>query len=121
MRLYNYQLLAGDEAIPVQLSVAGADGKVRSVALARSGYTERRHVPPFEFNMLPGGVAYIALDHFESHAGPKAFEQALPQIMQATALIIDLRKNGGGSSDSGTALMRHLSNHRSAADFEKRT
>ncbi|WP_348698856.1 S41 family peptidase [Duganella fentianensis] len=110
VRVYNYQLLAGDEAVPVQLSVAGADGKVRSVTLARSGYTDRRHPPAFEFKMLPGGVAYIALDHFESDAGPKAFKQALPQIMQAKALIIDVRKNGGGSTEYGTAIIRHLSN-----------
>ncbi|MYN46299.1 hypothetical protein GTP23_14705 [Pseudoduganella sp. FT93W] len=118
VRMYNYQLLAGDASMAIRLTLAGADGKPRNVSLRRSGYSDLRKAPQFEFKMLKGEVAYISLDHFESDAGPKAFEQALPSILKAKALVIDVRNNGGGSTEFGTAVLRRLTNqpiHGSAA------
>ena len=43
-----------------------AGGKRSEVELARSGYTDIRSVPPFEWSTLGGNVAYVALNSFES-------------------------------------------------------
>lgn len=110
VRMFAYQLLAGSADRNVALTVAGADGKRREVSLARKGYTDLRKYQPFQFKMLKGDVAYISLDHFESEDGVKAFEAALPAIMKARALVIDVRQNGGGSSWYGQQILKHLSN-----------
>jgi C-terminal processing protease CtpA/Prc len=107
LRTFSYQLLAGERDRPVTLTLRGADGKQRDVVLPRSGW-EASAEPRFPFRMLPNGIAYLRLDHFESADGPKAFEQALPQIRAAKALILDLRTNGGGSTDYGTEILLHL-------------
>ena len=109
LRMYTYQLLAGDARIPVTLTLRDAAGKERQETLARSGYDDIERAAPFTFRMLPGGVAYFALDHFESDAGVKAFEQALPTILKAKALVIDVRRNGGGSSEYGWEILSYLS------------
>ena len=38
----------------------------------------------------------------------KAFEAVLPQIMRAKALVIDVRGNGGGSTDVGDRILAYL-------------
>lgn len=108
VRTYSYQLLAGDAGTPLKLSLRDAAGSVRDETVARSGYTDVQARPKFAFHMLPGDVAYIALDHFESDAGVQAFRAALPQVMKASALVIDVRRNGGGSAEFGNAILAYL-------------
>lgn len=110
VRMYGYQLLAGDAATPVRLSVVSANGLQRDMEVQRSGYADIHKRPAFEFKLLAGGVAYIALDHFESDESVKAFENALPSIQKARALVIDVRNNGGGSTEFGHQILRHLTN-----------
>ena len=107
-RLYSRFLLAGAADQPVKLQVRKADGRSVAVEVPRSGYRDLITPPAFEFRLLPSGVAYLALDHFESDAGLKAFEQALPQILQAKGLILDLRRNGGGNSSHGWSILSYL-------------
>ena len=109
VRTFGYQLLLGDAAPPLALTLRGAAGKERREEVARSGYTDIKRPERFAMRMLPGGVAYFALDHLESSAAVKAFEAALPSIMGAKALIIDVRANGGGSSNIGWDVLSYLS------------
>lgn len=109
LRMFTYQLLMGEAKTPVKLTLRDQRGRQREEALARSGYKPAKSPAPFAFRMLPDGVAYFALDHFESDAGVKAFERALPEIMNAKVLIIDVRGNGGGSTEFGHAVLRYLS------------
>jgi C-terminal processing protease CtpA/Prc len=60
--------------------------------------------------MLPSGVAYLRLDDFESDGGIKAFEAAWPEIRKARGLLLDVRTNGGGSTNFGTRILARLSN-----------
>jgi len=107
LRTYGYQLLMGDEARPLKLRVRGADGAERTETLQRSGHNQGPR--PFEFKMLPGGIAYFAVDHFENNEPVKMFEMVLPEILKARALILDLRHNGGGSSNFGYEILSYLS------------
>jgi len=109
VRMYGDQLLAGDGRAPLALTLRDAKGLVREVRIARGGYQDVRSPTRFAFRMLPGAVAYFALDHFEDDAGVKAFVAALPRIIDAKALVIDVRNNGGGSSAFGTELLGYLS------------
>jgi len=109
VRTYSYQLLAGDAARPVALTLRDAAGRERTVEVARGGYGDVKKPAPFALRMLPGGIAYFALDHLESKAAVSAFEQALPEIMKAKALVIDVRANGGGSTGFGWDILCYLS------------
>jgi carboxyl-terminal processing protease len=108
VRMYDYQLLRGDAQKPVLLALRGADGVERNESVARRGYDDVHWPPEFGFRMLSGEVAYLALDHFESSEGVKAFEKALPQILGAKGLVLDLRDNGGGSSNYGFEILSYL-------------
>jgi C-terminal processing protease CtpA/Prc len=107
LRTYGDELLSGDLARPLKLRLRGADGAEREETVARGG--QKSAPERFVFKVLPGGVAYIAIDDFESDKAVKALEKALPEILQARALIIDVRRNGGGNSDFGLQILSYLS------------
>lgn len=107
VRMYSYQLLAGNIASPVQLTLRRAKGSQHTIELERrlgNTISEAR----FPFRLLPGGIAYLRLDHFESDEGVQAFEKALPQILSSKGLILDVRSNGGGSSSHGQRILSYL-------------
>ncbi|MBL8522702.1 MAG: hypothetical protein JNN20_03335 [Betaproteobacteria bacterium] len=111
MRTYTYQLLSGDVAKPVALTIRDAQGKERIETVSRAPITDAGDVvrrERFGFSVTPEGVAVISIDHFESDAGVKALEKALPDILKAKGLVIDLRRNGGGSTNFGLAILSYL-------------
>jgi carboxyl-terminal processing protease len=107
LRTYTYQLLAGDRSKPVTLRLRSADGAERNEVLERSGAGEG--AKRFVFKMLPGQIAYISLDQFETDESVKVFEAALPEILKAKGLVIDVRRNGGGSTSHGLKILSYLS------------
>ncbi|HEX7813520.1 S41 family peptidase [Dyella sp.] len=110
VRVYSYGLLSGDKDTPVSLSLVDGRGHRSTVLVWRDGskYADRKEPDEFVFRMLPGQVAYLAIDDLESDAPVKAFEQHLPQIMQAKGLILDVRQNGGGSDGYAFQILSHL-------------
>lgn len=110
VRQYTYQLLHGDESKAVRLRLKSRSGAMREVNLARTGYDDVVSPPKFDFRLLPGNLAYLSIEHFESDAGVKALERAFPTILKARGLIIDVRSNGGGNSSFGVEVLRFLTN-----------
>ncbi len=108
MRSFSYQLLQGDAAAPIRLTLRDAQGTERQAEVARTGYTDVKRPERFAFRMLPGGVAYFALDHLENADAVKAFDKVFPEILKAKALVIDVRANGGGSSNFGWDVLSYL-------------
>jgi C-terminal processing protease CtpA/Prc len=58
--------------------------------------------------MLPGNIAYVALNTFGDNKAAEQFEQAFADISRADALVIDVRENGGGSSGVGYRVLKLL-------------
>jgi retinol-binding protein 3 len=58
---------------------------------------------------LPGNIGYLDLAYFspDSDAG-SAFAAAMKLLSGTDALIVDLRRNGGGSGDAVTALLSYF-------------
>ncbi|MGD1024523.1 MAG: S41 family peptidase [Candidatus Sulfotelmatobacter sp.] len=58
---------------------------------------------------LPGNVGYVDLAYFspDSEAGT-ALAAAMQLVSGADALIVDLRRNGGGSGETATALLSYF-------------
>lgn len=103
---YTVGLLRGRARDAVTLRLRAANGKERDEQIARSAGYHWPEAP--QFKMLANGVAYIRIDHFTDDSGLKTFEAALPQIMQARALVIDMRRNGGGNGGIGLEIMSYL-------------
>lgn len=86
--------------------------------VARGGYGLEK------IERLPGNVGYIELRNFGSttFVGP-AYTSALSLLSGTDALILDLRRNGGGSAGSVAYLMSHffpLGDVRHLSDFYDR-
>nr|WP_314863003.1 S41 family peptidase [uncultured Undibacterium sp.] len=108
LRTFSYQLLSGSEQQALHFRIRSADGKEKEIQVARSGYSDLEVSDNKNFKMLVGDIAYISIDHFENKNSVKAFTEAFPQIKKAKGLIIDVRKNGGGSSSYGLQILSYL-------------
>jgi peptidase S41-like protein len=77
-------------------------GFERQVRAANHGVTELR--------VLPGNIRYMAYDGF-MWIGPEsaaALENAMRFLSGGEAIIIDIRRNGGGDSDASQYLISHF-------------
>lgn len=104
------RLLAGEAGTSIALKVRDAKGAVRTVNVERQPRAQRiSHISaPFEFRMLPNDVAYIALNDFGTDAAADAYDKHYEEIAKSRAMIIDLRKNGGGNTPVGYRVLSTL-------------
>ncbi len=111
-RAYEYWLLRGPAGQPVELTLRDGEGRETKKAVPRVPTAEARKaaapLPPFEFKMLPGNVAYVALNSFGNDEAAKQFEAKFAEISQSEALVFDVRENGGGNSSVGWRVLGHL-------------
>lgn len=63
-----------------------------------------------ELKKLDRNIGYLRIKDFMASNFKKEFDKLYPQILQTSALIIDLRNNHGGNSGNGDYILRHLSN-----------
>jgi C-terminal processing protease CtpA/Prc len=92
------------------------DGSVFTLNLTHAKTTDTSFYPPFpkanpgllELKWYKGGIAYVALNSFGDRKIDSLFLQKLPELYAAKGLIIDLRNNGGGSTDIGTDILQYL-------------
>jgi len=107
-RTFWYGFLRGPSAKTVRLKLRDASGNEFQRDVERQGYRDARRIPPLDWRMLPGNVAYVALNDFSVDDVVKQWSDALPKMSAASAMILDLRLNGGGSSDIGYEVIRSL-------------
>jgi C-terminal processing protease CtpA/Prc len=111
VRTYEWDLLRGKEGTTVDLTLRAPDGRtfqrslVRKSGQSNSGGSGR---PDFEFKMLPGNIAYVAINTFGTATVQQEFESHFEDIAKSSALIFDVRRNSGGNSGYGTAILSHL-------------
>ena len=58
--------------------------------------------------MLPGNIAYVALNTFDDDKTADLFVAAFAEISKADAIVFDLRENGGGNSGVGYRILACL-------------
>ena len=87
------ELIGGPAGSVVELTVRGADGATRTVAVGRSRFT----LSSVEWRMLPDGVALLDIRLF-SEKTVEETRQALAAIAdkKAAGIVLDLRGNTGG-------------------------
>jgi len=62
----------------------------------------------FEFSILGGNVAYVALNTFMDPTVVTRFTEKLPTIRGCSGLILDLRRNHGGSDSIAYGIVAHF-------------
>ncbi len=62
----------------------------------------------FSFRVLPGNVAYVALNEFEDEINATEWDKHWPEISKAQGVILDVRENGGGSDSIGAHVLATL-------------
>ncbi len=80
----------------------------------------REPFTPFEFRMLAGDVAYVALHSFMYPGVVGSFEARLPALRRCAGVILDLRSNHGGNDSVGYGVAAHFL-RRPTAPIEVRT
>jgi len=112
VRLYHYFLLRGPKEVPVRLTLRDANGEMKSVSVHHYCEASSKCTWPgderVQFKMLPGNIAYLAVNEFEDDLGAKTMRDNFASITQAKALIVDVRKNGGGNHMNGIAILSML-------------
>ena len=111
VQTYVYNLLRGPKNRPVRLTFRDARGRQFTRVLPRSGYRKPPPTVPVRLRFLPGNVAYLQVNEFETDAGLQRFAAAFDSIKTTSALIIDLRQNGGGNSGNGWNILGYLTDH----------
>jgi len=110
------QALYGPPDRPVPIAYVTPDGERRRLMLNRDRRTRedewllptRSTRPRFELRWLDGDIAYVALNTFNDEAVVSDFEAALPDLYRAKALVVDIRRNGGGNSSNGYRIAAYL-------------
>lgn len=111
------RLLQGLEGETYNVKIKKPDNKVIHLALTHKKTEEKEVFPPFEkekelldFKWVNNKIAYLSLNSFSNKKIDSLFLQKLPELYKAKALIVDLRYNGGGSTDIGTEILKYLTN-----------
>lgn len=112
IRTFERRLLSGKAGVDVQLTLRASDGSTLQRSLPRKPRRETAAQSPlkpdFEFKMLPGNIAYVALNSFNTATAQKEFDRQFEDIAKSSGLIFDVRENGGGNSGYATAILSHL-------------
>jgi C-terminal processing protease CtpA/Prc len=114
--LCHAQLLQGLEGATFNIKIITPKGEQKSFTLTHKRTEDLNTFPPIqvdsllEFKWLENQVAYVALNSFGDNKINRDFEKILPELYKAKALIIDLRKNGGGMTGIGTDILKYLTN-----------
>jgi C-terminal processing protease CtpA/Prc len=109
-RTYTYSLLAGPAAAPVKLTLRTASGKPIELTVPRMPGVEADKLPaapPIELRMLPRKVAYVAINTFADSAAEQ-FEARFDELSRASALVLDVRNNGGGNGNVAYRVLQTL-------------
>ncbi|RYY97050.1 MAG: peptidase S41 [Chitinophagaceae bacterium] len=108
-------LLAGFAGDSYKVVFRRPDGTLLPLDLTHARSAEQAVFPGFDaaralldFRWLPNKVAYVSLNSFSDPKIDSLFEALLPELYTAKGLVIDLRYNGGGSTEIGTDILRYL-------------
>ncbi|MEC4048414.1 S41 family peptidase [Flavobacterium sp. SUN046] len=110
-------LLRGMSGDTYALKIKKPNKKIIEVNLTHKKTEEKEVFPDFDpdrslldFKWINKETAYIGLNSFSDAKIDSLFIDKLPELYKAKSLIIDLRHNGGGSTDIGAKILKYLTN-----------
>ena len=100
------ELIQGEEGTTVLLTLLSEEGESREAEVRRAAI-QNESVSACE--LLEGGVGYVALSNFYSGSAQQLNDAVDSLVEQgATALVFDMRNNGGGYVHELTQMLDHL-------------
>ncbi len=108
VRTYTYALLWGRKNQPVRLTLRDGDGTQQEVQVPRSGYEDRIEQPAVRDSLLPGNIGYLRVDTFGRDTIVRQMREVMERFQSTRGLVVDVRRNGGGNSNIGYALLKIL-------------
>ncbi len=109
-----YHLLRGYKGDKFTIQIKKPNQEVITLFLEHQMTEEKGIYPPFEnlnlleFKKMENGINYLGLNSFDDEKLDSLFQVILPDLYNSKGLIIDLRNNGGGSTNIGFNVLKHL-------------
>lgn len=115
-------MLAGAPGSVFNIKIRKPDGHLSQLQLKHGKTTDSIYFPEYgklfdeqkrkllDFKMLDNRLAYVGLNGFSNPKIDTLFDEILPKLYNAKGLILDLRFNGGGSTNIGTYILQYLTN-----------
>ena len=110
LRAYR-ELLEGPKDSPVNIRIRSLNGTTQDLTLIRRSEWKEKpwtQLPNFEYKELSDGIIYVAVRTFGSENVVKQFDQIFEKVRKARGLIIDVRENGGGSTENAHGIISYL-------------
>jgi len=107
-------LLQGLMGTSYKVKIRRPDGSILPLTLTHESTKDTAFYPPFpagnllELKWYDHDIAYLALNSFDDPKIDSLFMDKLPELYKAKGLIIDLRNNGGGSTNIGTRILQYF-------------
>lgn len=110
------RMLEGYVGTSYDLKMKLPNGKTKYLKLTNKKTDEEEVFPPIEkkelldFKWIGKNIAYVSLNSFSDWQISMSFNEKIPELKKAKALIIDLRFNGGGNTSIGKEIFKNLTN-----------
>ena len=110
------RLLLGKKGTKVKLEVRDVQGTTRQVLLTRNQSDTPKDKRPSEWSSAPSlehkafedGIHYFALNSFADDNIVSQFDSVLATLKDIKGIILDVRKNSGGSDGTGYQIISRL-------------
>ena len=107
-----HEVLRGVGLDSVEIEIRTPENQLKQLYLSRKPSNIDWIIPNDAWELSSfrkiGDVAYVPLNSFGNNKIVEEFESYLDSIQSSKALIIDLRKNGGGNSWNGYNILKYL-------------
>jgi len=121
-------MLQGFEGGQYHLKLKKPDSVIIELVVEHSRCSETAIYPSktpennvLDLKWLDRQIAYLALNSFQDKSIDSLFIDKLPELYSAKAMIVDLRKNGGGNGDYGLEILKYLIPNKEVNGSKSRT
>ena len=122
------EMLQGFEGEQYKLKIKKPDSVMIELVVEHSRCSETAIYPGknpannlLDLKWLDKQIAYLALNSFQDKSIDSLFLDKLPELYKAKAMIVDLRRNGGGDGDIGLEILKYLIPNKKVSGSKSRT
>lgn len=106
-RTFHYAFFYGKIDEPIVLKIKKKDKSIFTTTISRKLKSNYKR-ESYELKITKDNIAHLIINDFENKNYRKIFDSLYVNIIKAKSLIIDIRNNGGGSSNHGYYVLSHL-------------